>query len=77
MGTRAYTTTEPFILERVRQASLSLDDGRRVTLTTSIGVITRGRGEDINTMMQRADQAMYTAKRQGGDRIIADPGAAA
>ena len=36
-------------------------------LTMSIGIATRwpGRGEDVEMLMQRADQAMYDVKRAG------------
>lgn len=69
------------LAERVRkelsEAALPLDDGREVTMTASIGVITRAGDEDIDAMMQRADGAMYNAKRQGGNRVIAAPEAGA
>lgn len=69
------------LAERVRKnlsgAVLSLDDGREVTMTASIGVITRAGDENMDAMMQRADEAMYNAKRQGGNRFIAAPEAGA
>lgn len=41
-------------------------DGR--TITFSAGV-SRWRGEDVEETLQRADQALYDAKRGGRDRI--------
>lgn len=59
----------------VDEADVTLDDGRRVTITASLGVITRIGDEDIDAMMLRADQAMYQAKRQGGNRVVGDTAA--
>jgi len=47
-----------------------------VQLTFSIGIATRwpARGEDIETVMHRADQAMYQVKRNGrGHWRVAHP----
>jgi len=68
-----------FVAERLRQhiseTLATLDDGARITITASLGVIARAPGEGIDAMMQRADQAMYQAKRQGGNRVVsAEPG---
>lgn len=65
------------LAERIRASTaaavLDLEDGRRVTLTASIGVATRAQDESIDAIMQRADDAMYRAKRQGGNRFaVAD-----
>lgn len=45
-------------------------DGRRVSLTTSVGIATfDGDAEDdLDTLLRRADQAMYAAKRSGKNR---------
>jgi diguanylate cyclase (GGDEF)-like protein/PAS domain S-box-containing protein len=48
-----------------------------LTLTMSIGIATRwpGRGEDLETTIRRADQAMYHVKRTGrGHWRVAHPG---
>lgn len=44
-----------------------LAEGLASPLTMSIGIATRwpGRGEDVDTLMQRADQVMYQVKRSG------------
>lgn len=57
------------LLEHIQASSLTLDDGRRVTMTFSIGVITRRLAEDVESMMRRADRAMYQAKDQGRNRV--------
>lgn len=55
--------------ENIAGASLPLTDDRQVAVTASIGIIIRAPNEDIDSMMQRADNAMYNAKRQGGNRL--------
>lgn len=44
---------------------------RRRTIRASIGAVIMGPGEDFADAMSRADMAMYTAKRRGGDRVEA------
>lgn len=38
--------------------------------TCSIGLVTHRRGEDVATLMRRADEALYQAKVRGRDRIV-------
>lgn len=46
------------------------DDGRPVEVTVSLG-LTEARPEDsLQTLLQRADQAMYTAKKQEPEQIV-------
>jgi len=50
-----------------------LHDGVTITFTCSLGVATRN--DDVaalDTLLSRADQALYRAKRQGRDRISRD-----
>ncbi len=42
-----------------------------VTLTTSIGVVEWVRGEDLDSLIARADAAMYQAKEQGRNCVFA------
>jgi diguanylate cyclase (GGDEF)-like protein len=52
--------------ERVRAAA---EAGGQVTV--SIGVATHRRGEDINALLHRADEALYQAKAAGRNRVMA------
>jgi diguanylate cyclase (GGDEF)-like protein len=61
--------------ERARRAveALELDhEGQRVSVTMSLGLtVFPDDGDDIPTLIQRADQALYQAKRQGRNRTVA------
>ena len=61
------------ILERLRSIVGDLDwsafsDGMRVTI--SAGVATLGRNENPDTLLARADSALYLAKARGRNRIV-------
>jgi len=43
--------------------------GQPVSYTFSAGVASLARGETFENLVQRADQALYTAKREGRDRV--------
>jgi len=61
------------VAEKVRDrvAGLAMDfEGRRLSCTISMGVAGHRPGEDQGALLQRADQAMYEAKRLGGDRVV-------
>lgn len=47
-------------------------DGVAVEVTASIGAAQARHGDTVSTLIARADQAMYVAKRAGGDRIVAE-----
>jgi PleD family two-component response regulator len=38
--------------------------------TLSVGVVQYEEGEELSRLVSRADQAMYTAKKQGGNRSL-------
>jgi diguanylate cyclase (GGDEF)-like protein len=60
------------IAERVAAAiagTIEVDDVR-VTLGASIGVTLAGPGESVDDILNRADQAMYRAKRRADDDKI-------
>lgn len=60
------------VLERVRGVIGSAPivvDGHALAVTVSLGGATRGR-ESIDGLIARADDALYTAKEQGRDRVV-------
>jgi PleD family two-component response regulator len=65
------------VLARVReqlQLPIELGAGRTAMVGASIGVSFGGPDTDIDTLIRRADLAMYTAKRSGrGRSVFYDP----
>ncbi len=61
--------------ERIRAAARSMRlefDGHPAEMTVSIGVTAARPGEDdVAAVLQRADAALYAAKRAGRDRVVA------
>jgi len=58
--------------ERIRkcQAESSINyQGHDITVTVSIGISQYVPGDTVETLLQRADQALYTAKREGRNRV--------
>lgn len=46
-------------------------DGRDIgRVTISVGLATRKKGEDADSLIERADAALYRAKREGRDRVV-------
>ncbi|MDZ7344326.1 MAG: GGDEF domain-containing protein, partial [candidate division KSB1 bacterium] len=60
------------LLKNIRQARLRTDD-LDIGITASIGVAAVSRDhENLEDLLQRADMALYSAKRQGKDRLIVE-----
>lgn len=55
-------------LQRALSASLFMHDGREVLVTFSAGVTAWRRGEALALALERADEALYEAKRTGKNR---------
>jgi diguanylate cyclase len=55
-------------LQRQLSASLFMHDGREVFVTFSAGVTSFRDGEALDTALERADRALYEAKRTGKNR---------
>jgi two-component system, cell cycle response regulator len=61
---RKRIASEPFPLNQ---------PGKAIDVTISIGIAARGEADDTAaTMLKRADQALYRAKRDGRNRVVAD-----
>ena len=61
--------------ERLRAAveglQFPLEDGSALKITTSVGIaILAGTGETLDNLLVRADSALYTAKRDGRNRVV-------
>jgi len=65
------------VAERVRlgchDEQVKTPNGERIGFTTSIGVASLTSEDDIDTLLQRSDEALYSAKDTGRDKVhIAD-----
>jgi two-component system cell cycle response regulator len=68
------------VAERLRQViadtPFCVGDGKEIPVTASIGVASRqGDDDGPDTLLARADEALYEAKRQGRNRVELEPGA--
>ncbi len=63
------------IAERIRAAvqatTVRLPDGTQISVTLSIGIAMRSPGDTMESLLSKADQALYRAKREGRNRICA------
>ncbi|HSK11006.1 MAG TPA: diguanylate cyclase [Vicinamibacterales bacterium] len=53
----------------VERSGLRLDDGRFLPMTISIGVAGASRGDTADTLLARADAALYRSKADGRNRV--------
>lgn len=61
------------LLQSVRKSSVVLEDGTILKITVSIGITAVTREDrDIEAVLNRADKALYAAKRNGKNRVEAD-----
>jgi two-component system cell cycle response regulator len=61
------------LCRRVASDPFALDQGRqRVELTTSVGVAALKSDDTVTSVIKRADQALYRAKRGGRNRVVPD-----
>jgi diguanylate cyclase (GGDEF)-like protein len=58
--------------ERVRHHFADLDDPGLPRVTISAGIAAAAAPESVERLLQDADSALYTAKRSGRDRAVAD-----
>ena len=58
------------LLRAIEEIDLKADDGTGISLTASIGVAIMIEGDTPESLLDRADQAMYEAKRRGRNRMI-------
>lgn len=63
------------IAERIRSACegcrVLADDGFQVPVTVSIGLVQAGDADSLDDLLKQADRAMYLAKAQGRNRVVA------
>jgi two-component system cell cycle response regulator len=60
---RRRIASEPFPIQQ---------GGRLIEVTISIGIASLGPGDNAATVLKRADQALYRAKRDGRNRVVPD-----
>mgnify|MGYP003913968043 CR=1 FL=1 len=52
---------------------IRLDDGAMLNVTASFGVVAFESDEDLESLIRRADQALYQAKHSGRNTVVATP----
>jgi two-component system cell cycle response regulator len=64
--------------ERIRAAVAAMTvkdaDGEPIPITVSIGLTAHREGDNVDSLIKRADQAMYEAKSSGRNRVVLESG---
>jgi two-component system, cell cycle response regulator len=55
---------------KIAESPLAVVGGRAICVTASLGVAASIRGDESATLLKRADQALYAAKRDGRNRVV-------
>ncbi len=55
--------------KRLAAAPIDVGSGESTTLSISVGVAMLENGESPESLLARADEAMYKAKKEGRDRV--------
>src|SRR5579872_2024026 len=63
---RRSVANEPFLIHTA---------GDRIPVTISLGVAVARQGDTVDTLLQRADDALYQAKNGGRNKVVAEDGA--
>lgn len=66
----------PIIGEKARylleNTMITTDDGKELSVTVSVGITEVRDGDDLDSIVKRADQYMYVSKQNGKNRITTD-----
>lgn len=59
--------------KRLAVSPVNLENGESITLSVSAGVAMFENGDSVESLLARADEAMYKAKQEGRDRVCRAP----
>jgi diguanylate cyclase (GGDEF)-like protein len=65
------------VSDRIRALEVAAGDAGTVALTTSVGIAVWAAGDSTESLIGRADRALYVAKAEGRDRVVLEPAPAA
>lgn len=65
------TEAAEHVRESIQFNTVIVGSNTQISLTASIGVSERRAAEDLSAVMQNADDALYLAKREGRNRVVA------
>ena len=61
------------ILRTLAEASITTAEGETIPITASLGVATFQQGDTLESLVDRADRAMYASKTAGRNRCTLAP----